>query len=123
MSPPDITISLPLPSELEHPNARPHRQAKASAIKTTRSVARIIASQHRPVKPFAKAAYRVTFRLPRKRDYDGLLSWCKAQIDGLVDARILANDDEFRPLEIVRIVDKKQVGGKWGVTFEIWEEK
>jgi hypothetical protein len=120
---PNIVLDLPLPSELEHPNARPHRGAKAAAIAKTRWTAKVVASQHRPKEPFVAAAYRLTFWLPRKRDYDGLGSWVKAQIDGLVDAGILANDNDFRPAGIIRYSGAKETGGKYGVRFEIWQEE
>lgn len=120
---PDLIIDLPLPSDAEHPNARPHFRAKAKAINNTRGIAKLIAGQHKPPQPFPAACYRLTFWLPRKRDYDGLGAWVKAQIDGLVDAGILANDNEFRPVGIVRYSGAKKTGGKTGVRFEIWQEE
>lgn len=117
-----LVIDLPLPSDIEHPNARPHFRAKAKAVATTRGVAKLIASQVKPREPFKAACYRLTFWLARKRDYDGLLSWCKASIDGLVDAGILVDDSDFRPLGIVRYSGKKETAGKLGVRFEIWDE-
>lgn len=117
-----IVIELPLPSDLEHPNARPNRWAKAAAIKMTRFHTKSLASRYKPEKPLVKACYSLLFKLPRKRDYDGLGAWVKAQIDGLVDAGILANDDDFRPCGIERLSGKKETGGKYGVRFTIWED-
>lgn len=116
-----LIIELPLPSKLEHPNARPHYRAKAAAVSTTRSIAKLIASQVRPEAPYKAARYRLTFWLARKMDYDGLGAWVKAQIDGLVDAGILVNDSDFRPCEIVRY-SGKETAGKRAVRFEIWDE-
>lgn len=117
-----IVIDLPLPSETEHPNSRPHYRQKAAAVAATRGVAKLIASQVKPREPFKAAAYRLTFWLPRKRDYDGLGAWVKAQIDGIVDAGVLINDSDFRPIGIVRHSGQKETAGKRGVRFEIWDE-
>lgn len=117
-----LVIDLPLPSDLEHPNARPHFRAKAKAIAATRGVAKLIALQVKPREPFRAAAYRLTFWLARKRDYDGLGAWVKAQIDGIVDAGVLVSDSDFRPLEIRRYSGRKETAGKLGVRFEIWDE-
>jgi hypothetical protein len=117
-----IVIELPLPPDCLHPNARPHRWAKMKATKATRELACLVARTARPDAPFAKACYRITFRLSRRRDYDGLLSWAKATIDGIADAGVIVNDAHFRPLEIVRLSGQKETGGKTGITFEIWEE-
>lgn len=117
-----IIIDLPLPPDCLHPNARPHWRAKAAAAKATRELACMVARTVRPNKPLVKACYRVTFRLPRRRDYDGLLSWAKNSIDGLQDGGVIVNDSQFRPLEIVRLSGKKETGGKHGLTFEIWAE-
>lgn len=120
--PADIIIDLPLPSDLEHPNARPHFRAKAKAIANTRHIAYLIADSLKPKQPFRHACYRLTFWLQRKRDYDGLGAWVKAQIDGIVDAGVLVNDSEFRPVGIMRYSGRKATNGKTGVRFEIWEE-
>ncbi len=117
-----ITIDLPLPPDCLHPNARPNRWGKAKAVKQTREHACLIARQFRPKKPLVKACYRLIFRLPRKRDYDGLGAWVKAQIDGLVDAGILVDDSDFRPMGIERFSGQKETGGKFGVRFVIWPE-
>lgn len=117
-----IVIDLPLPPDCLHPNARPHWAAKAKATKACRELACVVGRTKRPKTPFAAAAFRVTFWLKRKRDYDGLLSFCKAYCDGLQDAGIVANDSDFRPDGIVRFSGLKQTGGKVGVRFEIWEE-
>jgi hypothetical protein len=85
-------------------------------------MAALVARTARPKTPWLHACYKLTFNLPRKRDYDGLGAWVKAYIDGLVDGGILKNDSEFRPAGIVRYSGQKQTGGKVGVRFEIWQE-
>lgn len=116
-----IVIDLPLPPDCLHPNSRPHWAQKAKATKACREMACIVGRTKRPPKPFMRADYRLTFWLKRKRDYDGLISFCKAYLDGLQDAGIIANDSEFRPAGIERFSGKKQTGGKTGVRIEIWE--
>lgn len=118
-----IVVDLPLPPECLHPNARACWRAKAAATKATRLLAGMVARTVRPKKPFVKACYQVTFNLPRQRDYDNLLSWCKASIDGLCDGGIMVNDSHFRPLEIKRFSGLKETGGKYGVRFEIWNDE
>lgn len=49
---PNIVIDLPLPSDAEPSNARPHFRAKAKAVITPRGVAKLIAGQHKPPQPF-----------------------------------------------------------------------
>lgn len=117
-----IIIDLPLPPDCLHPNARPNRWAKAKATKATRELACLTARTLRPKQPMERACYRLVFRLPRIRDYDGLGAWVKAQIDGLVDGGILVNDAHFRPMGIERFSGKKETGGKYGVRFVIWPE-
>lgn len=117
-----IIIDLPLPPDCLHPNARPNRWGKAKAVKETREQARLVAEQHKPATPLKMACYRLVFRLPRKRDYDGLGAWVKAQIDGIVDAGVLVSDADFRPMGIERFSGAKQTGGKHGVRFVIWDE-
>jgi crossover junction endodeoxyribonuclease RusA len=117
-----IIIDLPLPPDCLHPNARVHWAQRAKATKQCRELACLMARQVRPKKPFKAANYRLTFWLARKRDYDGLQSFCKAYVDGLQDGGIIENDSEFRPAGIVRYSGKKQTGGKIGVRFEIFPE-
>lgn len=117
-----ITIDLPLPPECLHPNARPNRWAKAKAVKESRALAAITCRNVYAGQPMRYACYRLIFRLPRKRDYDGLGAWVKAYIDGLADAGLLVNDIDFRPMGIERYSGKIATGGKHGVRFVIWPE-
>lgn len=122
MSTEPIIIDLPIPPDCLHPNARPHWRRKAAATKTTRAQAALAAAPHRPSQPMTAARYRLEFRLPRKRDYDGLGSWVKSQIDGLVDAGLLTDDADFRPDGIERLSGRRATGGRYGVRFFIWSE-
>lgn len=117
-----IIIDLPLPPNDLHPNKRPHRFKKAKLVKETRAITRMMAKGKSNRPPLKFACYRLIFWLDRKRDYDGLGAWVKAQIDGLVDAGILIDDSEFRPMGIERFSGRKETGGKTGVRFVIWEE-
>ena len=117
-----IIIDLPLPPDCLHPNARPNLWDKAKAVKATRSHARIIGKQFAPKEPMEHACYRLIFWLPKKRDYDGLISWVKNYIDGFQDAGIIKNDSDFRPMGIERFSGNKETGGKRGVRFVIWQE-
>lgn len=117
-----IIISLPLPPDCLHPNARVHWATRAKATKQCRELAYLTALPLRPKKPFKQARYKLTFWLARKRDYDGLISFCKAYLDGFQDAGIVANDSEFRPDGITRYSGKKQTNGQLGVQFAIFEE-
>ena len=117
-----IIIDLPLPPDCLHPNARPNRWGKAKAVASARGTAKLVAMASRPKSPLKFACYRLVFRLPRKRDYDGLGAWVKAYIDGIVDAGVLIDDSEFRPIGIERFSGAKQTEGKYGVRFVIWPE-
>ena len=118
-----IVIDLPLPPKVLHPNERPHWRAKAAATKRARWDARLAASTVRPAEPLVMACYKLEFRLPRKRDYDGLSSWCKAYFDGLVDGGILADDADFRPDGITRTSGRKATGGKYGVRILVYADE
>jgi hypothetical protein len=83
----------------------------------------LVARTKRPKKPFAKACYQLIYNLPRRRDYDGLISWAKAILDGCQDAGIVVNDSEMRPMGIDRFSGKKETGGVFGVRVIIWEDE
>lgn len=117
-----IVIDLPLPPKVLHPNARPHWRAKAAATKRARWDARLVASTVRPDEPMVRATYELEFKLPVHRDYDGLLSWCKAYFDGLVDGGVLKDDNHFRPLGITQTSGKKATGGQYGVRILVYAD-
>lgn len=118
-----ISIQLPLPNPVLHPNARPHYQDKAKAVKECRALAALVGRGVRPAEPIKAATYQLTFYIRRKMDYDGLGAWVKAYIDGFIvknnGAGILADDDDFRPIGIERHCGCKETG----VVFEIWPVK
>lgn len=97
-------IMLPWPDRVLHPNARPHWSVKAKQAKAHRLLA---CTQ-------AKAANLGTFpdgpihvwidgypKDRRRRDADGLLSSCKAYLDGIADA-LGVDDRRFVPHPCVR---------------------
>lgn len=115
-----IIIDLPLPPDALHPNSRPTWQKRARLVKQARAIACIVARQNKPNTPLKVACYRLIFRLPRKRDYDGLGAWVKAYIDGFIDAGLLIDDSDFRPMGIERFSGVAE--SPFGVRFVIWEE-
>jgi len=103
-----VKLSLP-PTEL-WPNARPHRMAKARAVKAYRHEAAIISKQAlgrtRPPR-WTAASIEATFYFPtvRRRDPDNCLAALKAAFDGLRDAGVIADDNRLTHLPI-------RVGGR-----------
>ena len=118
-----IVIDLPLPHRVLHPNGRTRAYGwKAKLVREHRAMACMVARGHAPKKPWVWARYRVTFDLPRKQDEDNLLASVKSYLDGLQDAGIVANDSGLRCESVTIRSGKKQTGGKFGVTFEIWSD-
>lgn len=115
-----IVIELPLPNPKLSPNARTHFMAKARAVKKSRhdamTVAKIAKRESCPW-PSATVLFAFTFRDKRSRDRDNLISQCKATIDGIADAGIVANDSQFTylPVEIMP-PDSKRPGMKIVIT-------
>lgn len=93
-----------------HPNARPHRMAKAKETKKYRStVCWLALSASANLKPrWRSATVKMTwyFSSNRSRDKDNLLSWMKAGLDGIADAEIIANDSGFTHLPAEILYDK-----------------
>lgn len=88
-----ITVTLPLPPEILHPNGRTRSHGyRASMVRKARGEARLIGQQAANGAPLLKAAIRSTWYMPRRRDEDGLLAWLKPYIDGLCDAGLIKND-------------------------------
>lgn len=108
-----ISFMLPLPSKELSPNSRVHWARKARAVKYYRNIARLIASQHRPNKPWraAEIQFAFTFMNRRNRDRDNLLSSLKSAVDGFADAGIVANDSQFTFLPIVITDQSKHTPG------------
>lgn len=84
-----LTIDLPWPHRVLHPNARPHWGTKSKYTKMARRDAAILA---RAAGAHSLKADRlnvsVTIMPPdaRRRDVDGVLSSLKASLDGIADA-------------------------------------
>ena len=94
---------LPYP-ELS-PNSRIHWAVKARAVRASREeVGWLAKAQWRDQKPMMRARISYEFRVAdnRKRDFDNLLSSCKAFQDGLIDAGVIFYDDA-RHLEIGQV--------------------
>jgi len=87
-----MTIDLPLPHKLLHPNARPHYMQKARLVRQHRDHAQFIARTHKDRKTFTTPVVSMDFHLTRKRDADGLVAWIKSYLDGFEDAGLYAND-------------------------------
>lgn len=112
-----IHIRLPTPPRELHPNSRTHWAKKARLTRQARLLACATGKRSKPPKPWIAAEYTLTVYGRRKRDYDGLLSWCKAYLDGFQDAGIVANDAEMNPTKIDRAIGEDEV------VFVIWEQK
>lgn len=89
-----LTVEMPWPSAALSVNTRQHWSKRASAARTSRRdgwAATLQALKGKP-SPYASVdgpiAVCVIFRPPdmRRRDMDGMLSRCKALLDGLADA-------------------------------------
>lgn len=96
-----IAIELPWPARSLHPNARVHWAMKARATKASRNYAGWAAKEAgiRAGDFDIPQALKVTvaFAAPSKRrvDEDGVLSSCKAYLDGISDA-IGIDDSRFQ---------------------------
>lgn len=98
MNMPPRVVTLPWPSKLLHPNARPHWAAKAKAVKAAREAAYWLTWNHigRILNYPTGARVSVTFNPPdrRRRDIDGMIASHKAAQDGIADA-IGVDDSKF----------------------------
>ncbi len=110
-----VKIVLPLPDAKLSPNARVHWLAKAKAVKKARGDAGLAAcdAQRRFIPagrcPMWKAAtVQATFyrKTKRKIDPDNALASIKAQIDGLRDAGLIADDSGLTHLPVKFCIDK-----------------
>lgn len=82
-----ITITVPLPPEGLHSNARVHWRTKARLTAKYRNecaIAARAAVDYWELPPCWKLAEcECTFYMPRRRDTDGLIAWMKSAFDGL----------------------------------------
>lgn len=91
-------ISLPWPDKVLHPNSRGHWAPKAKATKAARSLAYWTAHLGMPDIQDWPIPLLITFHPPdnRRRDTDGMLTACKAYLDGIADAWYV-DDSRFVP--------------------------
>lgn len=93
-----VRLVLDLPPVELSPNKRVHWARKARAVKYYRTLAMVVArNMGRRERVWVRAEARTTFYLPdrRRRDPDNLMAAMKAAWDGLVDARVLADDNQL----------------------------
>ena len=104
-----IVIPLPLPPEQLHSNGRTRSHGwRASLVRKARGEAKLVAGQYRPRVPYEAVTIQPTFYLHRKRDGDGLNAWLKPYLDGIADAKIVANDSGVTLLPPIQVTGKKQ---------------
>lgn len=105
-------IVLPWPPKQLNPNSRTHWAVKAKFTKACRLRAGL-ETKVAGVKVDweGKIDVHIVFHQPdrRARDQDGMLSSCKAYLDGIADA-LMVNDNRFRlHLEVGEVVKGGQV--------------
>lgn len=103
-----LSITLPWPSRVLHPNARVHWAQKAKAAKIARIDAGWAAQAAGARKMNADALHvTATFTPPSKRrmDADGLLSNIKSHLDGIAD--VIGVDDSNWTISIRREAPRK----------------
>lgn len=92
-----ISVTLPWPPRVLHPNSRVHWSKRAKAAKHCRTTSAYLTLESgiRRNDPDIPQALRVTavFFPPdnRRRDVDGMLSSCKSYLDGIAD--VIGIDD------------------------------
>lgn len=103
-----ITLELPLPAQVLHPNGRTkNHRYRAVMVKKARSDAALVGRFSRnETCPWSAATIHATFYMPRKRDDDGLIGWLKSYRDGLADAQIVLNDSAFRMGDVEQVTGK-----------------
>ena len=103
-----ITICLPLPDRLLHPNARCHWAKKAKAVKLAKEAAFYearLAGVHGNLWKTADVKAVFYFQLSRTRDKDNSSASLKAYLDGIVQAGLLVNDSGLSAPVVEHIVD------------------
>jgi Holliday junction resolvase RusA-like endonuclease len=115
-----ITIELPLPPKELHPNWKPISRGgamqKARKVKRYRGECALLAclavtqaTKRGAVFPWHKATIQATFRIPRKRDDDGLNGWLKNARDAL-QGSVVVNDSAFTMLPPIQVTAKTNQG-------------
>lgn len=111
-----LTIELPWPAKVLHPNARTHWGTKRRATKAARTIGHLLARAaegrnlviHDGQSPIR---IQLIFHPPlprRKRDEDGMVASCKAYLDGIADG-LKVNDACFK-LEAPRVLENVALG-------------
>lgn len=102
-----VFISLPWPDRKLHPNTRLHWAAKAKATKAARHLAQGT-SLERGLRSVKAGSLKVTvsFVPPNniRRDTDGMISSCKAYLDGVAD--VVGVDDSKWDIRFKRSAPK-----------------
>ncbi len=107
------TITLSLPPNVLSPNSGRHGswRPRAKAKKAYRYVAKIetlwITDDYEPRWPAATVRATFYFKDRRRRDKDNFNAMLKPAWDGLVDAGLLADDDQLTHLPTVFELDKE----------------
>lgn len=112
-----LHVVLPLPPKELHPNARVHWAKKQRLTREARQRACIAAKDaignHRVFQGRAtwwqRANVKIIFYHPsnRRRDADSALASCKALLDGIADAGVIANDSGFSFLPVQVELDRE----------------
>lgn len=116
-----LLVELPWPSKNLHPNARCHWAVRARETKSHRRAAYFLATAASRARPTSSWPDRIPIRLlfyppvTRARDRDGLVSMCKAYLDGAADA-LGVNDNRFElpRIEIMETVKRGKVSMEIG---------
>lgn len=103
-----ITLELPLPHQILHPNGRTRNYGyRATLIRKARAEAALVAKLSKVEScPWEAATVHATFHMPRRRDADGLMSWIKAYLDGIADSGVVVNDSVFRTGTVEQVTGK-----------------
>lgn len=110
-APEAITITLPIPPVAVRPNGRSHWRAKAKAVKAMRdrAYAYTLVELCGDTPPgWVHARVLIDWYHPTKRllDRDNIIGSCKAYLDGIVSAGVLADDNGVTLEPVGRFVDK-----------------
>ena len=105
-----MRLVLDLPPRALSPNLRVHWAQKAKAAKYYRTLAMVVARNAvgRAGPEWERAEVRTTFYFPdrRRRDRDNHMAMLKPAWDGLVDARVLTDDQHLIQHPPTMAVDK-----------------
>ena len=121
-----FTVTLPWPDRRLFPNARVFWAAKAKQVRIHRRLAYFEALKVQEAIPAEVRAdpdksifYRITYipKINRRRDEDGIISACKAYLDGVSEA-IGINDSRFH----IRGCDAQPAQKPGAIVLEFWWE-